>query len=165
MFKHILAATDFSEPAARATDYAIELATKLGAKLTLFHAYPVPPVPYGSAFAVVIDELAGLAYESMDKELAKVKTRVPHCNALVQPGSAGRGIVEAAEDVGADLIVLGTHGRSWLGAPLGGVASRVIRIARVPVLTVSPRESEGRDRSAIAGQSLRDDSKDVGHRT
>jgi nucleotide-binding universal stress UspA family protein len=159
MFKHILDATDFSEPAARATDYAIDLATKLGAKLTLFHAYPVPPVPYGSAFAVVIDELAALAYESMDKELARVKTRALECDALVRPGSAGRSIVEAAEDIGADLVVLGTHGRSWIGAPLGGVASRVIRLARVPVLTVSPNESEARDRSAIVTHGLADDSQ------
>jgi nucleotide-binding universal stress UspA family protein len=139
----ILCPTDFSENAEKAIDFAVDLASKLGATLHLVHVYqlPVYPIPDGSFgvsqdfIAQTMDELnKGLAQLAARKKGAQIETH------LVVQGIPHREIVRMADELGVDLIVMGTHGRSGLPRLLlGSVAERVVRTATAPVITV-PRD-------------------------
>jgi nucleotide-binding universal stress UspA family protein len=142
MFKRILVPTDFGEPAEHALDIAIELATKFGASITLLHAYQlVLPVAYAEAFTWPTEEIEKEARKTLDAHLVRAKARYSDCEAMLKPGTAAVEIVSVANQLKADLIVMGTHGRRGPSRlMLGSVADRVLRTASAPVLTVSARE-------------------------
>ncbi len=127
----ILLATDFSPGSARARAFASMLARRLGAELVVAHvSEPLAIVP-GS-------DLAAEEVAQTERELDRV------VGELKREGVAE--IVALAEREHADLIVLGTHGRSGLAhVLLGSVAERVLRRARCPVLAVP---HEGRAEAA-----------------
>jgi glycine betaine transporter len=137
--KTILVATDFSEPSEAAVAYAVALAEKLGAGLHLVNSIAVPA--YGipelgvAMTASMIDTLVSQNQAALD-ELAK---RYPNAkmHVLLKTGDPRDQVVQAAEEVGADLIIMGTHGRRGVRrALLGSVAEGVLRAAHCPVLAV-----------------------------
>jgi nucleotide-binding universal stress UspA family protein len=134
---HVLVATDFSAHAEHATATAMALSKKLDAKVTLVHAFSLPPMAYADGVRLPIGELereAGLALEDCGN---KVKKDYPRVETLLRFGPPSDEIVAAAADRKADLIVLGTHGRQGLThLLLGSVAERVVRLSPVPVLVV-----------------------------
>jgi nucleotide-binding universal stress UspA family protein len=143
-FNKILVPVDFSAPSEHALEYAIALAKKLGASIEIVHCYDVPVLaaPDGAIIAgpEVVRRIIDSATEALDKVVenhAAGAQLTPH---LTQ-GPAPTAIVERAKETAADLIVIGTHGRTglerWL---LGSVAERVVRTSPVPVLTVHPPE-------------------------
>jgi nucleotide-binding universal stress UspA family protein len=143
--EHILVATDFSEPADRALDLAIALATKLESKLTLMHAYSIPASGYGYAQGLLwpIDDLSRAARAALDEVLRKARDRYPKTDAVLACGEPSRQIVDAAVACGAELIVMGTHGRRGFSRVfLGSVAEKVVRLSPLPVLTLSGKEDE-----------------------
>lgn len=137
-FKTIMHPTDFSAPAQQALDVARSLARAHGAKLVLV-AVPVPPLPAVESF-VPEAELQQLAEEAR-KQLAAMAagiTDVP-VEIRVIAGEPGWALVTAAQECHADLIVMGTHGRTGLRRLLmGSVAEHVLRHAPCPVLTIRP---------------------------
>jgi nucleotide-binding universal stress UspA family protein len=140
-FQHILVATDFGDAALHARDVAVAIAGKFDAKITLLHACVLPPLPYGSVFALPLDAIVDMAKSDLEAELAETRRAYPNVAAVVRMGSPGEVIVAAASELGADLIVLGTHGRGLVARTLlGSVAENVLRLAPVPVLTVSMHE-------------------------
>lgn len=139
--KRILCPTDFSTNSRVAFDYARQLAEKLQAKVTLLHVSPMPTyvMPEGT-FAPVVDMgmLMDSAQQELDAWIAKYaqETSAEIDSELLQ-GSPYRGINTAANSMDADLIVLGTHGRSGLSRlVMGSVAERVLRTSTRPVLTI-----------------------------
>lgn len=139
-FERILVATDFSESAEQAVLVAADLALKFNASLTLLTVWEIPPVSYGatlylpSDIATPIHDAAQAALEQASKVL---RERVPNAASLLREGEPWQEILSGAESIRADLIVVGTHGRRGLGrAFLGSVAERVVRMSKVPVLTV-----------------------------
>jgi nucleotide-binding universal stress UspA family protein len=142
-FKHILVATDFGEPAERAIDVALALAQKLGEPaLTLVHVQYIPRPLYDVEVVWPTEALATSARKALDDALARAKKRYPKCEAVLLSGAPAEQIVHAAGRRGADLVVLGTHGREGLPRLLlGSVAERVTRTCPVPVLTVPAEES------------------------
>lgn len=139
--KRILAAVDFSDTSTEALAHAADLAGKLGASLDVVHAYqlPVYALPDGAVMATA-DFTARLS-DDLQKELDRVAE--PHRKAGLQVethlvrGVPHAEIVRRAQDEGADMIVLGTHGRTGLEhLLLGSVAERVVRTSPIPVLTV-----------------------------
>jgi nucleotide-binding universal stress UspA family protein len=137
MTGHILVPTDFSATADRALDVALGLAKKFNSKLTLVHAYYVPPTAYDVAVPWPLEELANNAQRELDAALAKLKREHPNCNAVLCVGAPAERIVETARERGSDMIVMGTQGRTGLRHfLLGSVAERVVRTSPVPVLTV-----------------------------
>jgi nucleotide-binding universal stress UspA family protein len=140
----ILVATDFSEGSDEALDRAVELSTQTGAAVDLLHVVEPPSdgFPFGPAYT---DGVAFASY--IDQELARRAARVAAagiaCHTRSVEGSAAVEIVARARDVGASLIVVGTHGRRGLAHMLlGSVAERVVQHARCPVLTVPFSRSE-----------------------
>jgi nucleotide-binding universal stress UspA family protein len=136
-FKSILLATDFGDASARAEEVACTMATRFGARLTLMHVWVLPTSAYSESITLPIDRIERAAREALDRAAARLRSVVPNLETHLICGDPSRSIVEAAEERGHDLVVLGTHGRH--GVPrffLGSVAEKVVRSAAVPVLTV-----------------------------
>ncbi|MDB6064697.1 MAG: putative universal stress protein [Pedosphaera sp.] len=145
--KKILVPVDFSEPSRKALHYAISLAKPFKAEILLVHVVEsVLPPP-----DAVIVESAALA-AALNKEAAKRLSEWRKKAASLAPvreilltGAPYREIVDFADQSKADLIVLGTHGRTGLTRLLiGSTAERVMRHAPCPVLVVREREHEAR---------------------
>jgi nucleotide-binding universal stress UspA family protein len=138
--RHILVPHDFGEPAQHAFDYATELAEKLGARITLVHAYEVPV--YGFPDGVVLTtEMSGqierAAHTALDGVAARGTRPGVDVKVELRQGPAWSEIDAAAKQLGADLVVMGTHGRKGVArALLGSVAEKVVRTSPVPVLTI-----------------------------
>ncbi len=142
--KTILVATDFSQDADAAVETAVEFAKAYGAKIELFHAYHVeiPPIyaGFGGDFTRPEDILEPIregAEATMQKLVAEVATKGVAVDGRVSMEHASRGILDEAERILADLIVMGTRGLTGIEhLVLGSTAERVLRLANCPVLTV-----------------------------
>jgi nucleotide-binding universal stress UspA family protein len=133
----ILHPTDFSEHSQYAFWLACALARDYGARLVVLHVVATPTVVYGDGVVVPPDPegLRDAAREQLDR------LQVPHGNVRAErrmaEGDAVEAILGMAQEVQADLLVMGTHGRTGLGRLLmGSVAEQVVRQAPCPVLTV-----------------------------
>ncbi len=141
--KKILYATDYSKASARAFDEAVKLAKQNRAELLVVHV--VEPTPYvageefGSAqiYAKLEDAAKRAAQSSMAKLMQRLKKLRVKAQSLLLRGSAREQIVKAAKSKKADLIVIGTHGRTGLSKLfMGSVAGSVVSTAACPVMTV-----------------------------
>jgi nucleotide-binding universal stress UspA family protein len=138
--KDILFLTDFSEPSEAALPFAIALARKYGAKVHALHV--LLPEPYTYVTPESVQYAIEAQEEAAQGELQRVEARltgVAHEASVVRASSIWPATQQAIEDSGADLVVLGTHGRT--GAQkllLGSVAEEIFRRAPVPVLTIGP---------------------------
>jgi nucleotide-binding universal stress UspA family protein len=141
--KTILVPTDFSDGSQVALEYATSLAKSFSAKIILLHVIETFTYTMTEALQVVnVYALVRNAVEPvMDRTVQDLqKDRVSASRLLVQ-GTADQEIVGQAKEAGADLIVMGTHGRRGVShAFIGSVAERVVRTAPCPVLTVRVRE-------------------------
>lgn len=143
-FDVILVPTDFSEDADHALATALQLAKQLSGRIVLLHAYHVDvPISYPgfSAGALVPDEYYREVRAQADAHVEKVAKEATAKGVEVTgkavTGPASPAIVAEAEALPADLIVMGTRGRTGLKhVLLGSVAERVVRTAQCPVLTV-----------------------------
>jgi nucleotide-binding universal stress UspA family protein len=150
--KHILVPTDLSEGAAQALDYACELARMLGAQVHLLNVISIPALgipELGVALtASMIDDLVTGNQDAID-QLARTRCTAKVGQVMVRTGDARDVINQTATELGADLIVMGTHGRRGLSrALLGSVAENVVRTAPCAVLTVRLRDVHRSDRDA-----------------
>ena len=150
--KHILVPTDLSEGAEQALDYACELARMLGAQVHLLNVITIPAlgVPeLGVALtASMIDELVVGNQEAID-QLARTRGTAEIGQVMVRTGDPRDVINQTAKELGAELIVMGTHGRRGISrALLGSVAENVVRTAPCAVLTVRLRNVHRSDRDA-----------------
>ncbi len=138
--REILVATDFGECSKPALDTAVDLAEKLGAHLTVMHSYEIPSYVYtGGAFSSVdlVTPLEEAAQKCLDDTMKPVRERAPRAGAMLRRGPPWEQILDAAKELRADLVVVGTHGRRGLShALLGSVAEKVVRLSPVPVLSV-----------------------------
>ncbi len=149
--KHILVPTDLSEGAEHALDYACELAQRLDATVHLLNVIGIPAlgVPeLGVALtSTVIDQLVSENQKALDDVADARRATTKIGQVVLRTGDARELINETAKDLGADLIVMGTHGRRGISrALLGSVAETVVRSAPCAVLTVRThtREHSGR---------------------
>jgi nucleotide-binding universal stress UspA family protein len=151
-FHHALVALDGSDPAERALEAAAGLPFAPNARCTLLRIAPMPVMP-GSSF---VPDTARANREELDERTRKAAEYLQsmadvagrHWDVVDQHVVASyrtaESILTEADESGADLIVVGTHGRTHLGrAVLGSVADKVVRGATVPVL-VFPARAIGR---------------------
>jgi nucleotide-binding universal stress UspA family protein len=145
-FRHILHPTDFSRASAKAFATAVELARANRAALTVVHVLtPVVPVAgEGYVLPETYEQIEAAARAAAQKQLdrlvAKAKPAGVRATGLLLTGTPHDQIVRAARSRRADLVVIGTHGRTGLARFfLGSVAARVTALAPCPVLTVRGR--------------------------
>lgn len=140
--KLILVPTDFRAPSAQALRYGAALAERFSAHLLVIHADTfVPPVDFTISAAGVFDmpreELVEAAREQLQTFAETHISRSVPYDVRVLLGNPIDAIVMQASETGADLIVMGTHGRTGLRRLLiGSVTEAVMRLAPVPVIVV-----------------------------
>lgn len=148
--KKVILATDFSDTSKNASQHALLLAKNYNAKLKILHVldtgvWSIPPHYYlaptgpggGSWFAEGLKEARELGKESLNKF---AKSFDVETETIFAEGDPGHEIVRIAEEINADLIVLGTHGYSgWKRFTIGSVAELVVRHAPCAVLTIKPK--------------------------
>ncbi len=144
--RRILCPVDFSDFSRRALDHAVAIAQWYEATVTALHVFSPAPVAAFGPGSVAFEPIVLTAVDC-DQLLADTKafaeTRsAPSVTveAVVREGYAAAAILEQAASMKADLLVIGTHGRSGFERlALGSVAEKVLRKANCPVLTVPNR--------------------------
>jgi universal stress protein A len=143
----ILIPTDFSPSAERALGFAVELALKLDASLSIVHVYNFTPyeIPEGMPVSglINVDRVIGEFQKLLDAAKRRAEQAgVARVETILVPGTAYSEIARLAEQHGSGLIVMGTHGRTGFAhLMLGSVAEKVVRRAPCPVITVPLREA------------------------
>jgi nucleotide-binding universal stress UspA family protein len=128
VFGRILLPTDFSECSEAAAGTARRLAETFGSRLLLLHVLDE---------RIAIDRMDQFAQESMEAFLASLFSGFENVDPRLVTGIPDREILHAAQVFPADLIVIGTHGRTGVEHVLfGSTAEKVVRLASCPVLTV-----------------------------
>jgi universal stress protein A len=136
----ILVPLDFSDPSRTALRYARSLAEQTGGKLVLFYAMEPVATPDFAHHPLMMEPKQAAA--AAELQLGKIcdQERVDESlieQTIVRSGVAHVQITEMAEKLGADLIVIATHGNTGLKhVLLGSTAERVVRHAHCPVLVV-----------------------------
>lgn len=137
---NILYPTDFSGASQGAFEAAASLARDHKARLTVVHV--IEPEVYGEMIVPppppTNEEIAEEVWKTFHKlEAEEPKLRELRLQMRVEHGDPSATILRVAQEVGADMIVMGTHGRGGFSRLLfGSVAERVLRGARCPVMTV-----------------------------
>lgn len=133
--RKILCPIDFSPASDAALRWAGGLARQVGAEVDVIHSWQL------SAYSEPTSELAKESRRQLTKELDAAVARAGLDNIVVRSqlrlGAPEEEIVQCAADLGSDLIVMGTTGKTGIQHFLiGSVAERVMRAAPVPVVTV-----------------------------
>jgi nucleotide-binding universal stress UspA family protein len=146
MYKKILVATDGSEPAKHAVEYAAETAEKYGANLLILTVVPPPAVIFTDVGGFTADYSLdyGKAITSyhvgvLEDAKKSLKEKYPELNVSTQikKGYVAKKIVKASEDSEVDLIVIGSRGLGRLaGWFLGSVTNYVVNHCTKPILVV-----------------------------
>ena len=146
MYKKMLIATDGSELAGRALEHGLKLAKLVGAEVTILtvtEPAAVVGAGYASIAGTMIDPMPELiqAQEDAAKQVLTVAETAAKAagvavqTRLIDNSFPAEGIVAAAAETGADLIVMGSHGRRGIGRLLlGSQTSNVLAHSKVPVL-------------------------------
>lgn len=141
-FDKILTAIDFSENSELAFDYAMTMATQFNSQLTIMHVINEPVdlrgfyVPHIS-FEQLEKEIEESAAKMMESFCSSKLGSFSNYQKVIVSGIPYEEITRKADEIGASLIILGTHGRTGLDHILfGSTAERVVRSAVCPVMTI-----------------------------
>ncbi len=140
--KTILFPTDFSQGARAAMDYALSLAQDYKAKLILLYVIQDISIaewyiPSSISAADLVADMQKSASREMEKWAAEAGVKVPNVEKLIERGVPFVEIIKVAKERHADLLVIGTHGRTGIDHMLfGSTAEKVVRKSPCPVLTV-----------------------------
>ena len=136
MFRKILVPVDGSEHSGKALSLAKELASKFDSEVLVFHVREKSVGKGGSWDVDLTEEEVDIAEEAAQVLVAEgVKAKSERQSALY--GHAAQKIVRAADENGADMIVMGSRGLSdWRGLLVGSVTHKVLHMAPCPVVVV-----------------------------
>lgn len=142
MYKNILFATDLTDDTEHLLGKVRGMREFTGAKLGLIHV--VEPLPGYSYAYLGIEDIEGQLIAEAKQALGKLgaELNVPEGEQHVEVGPTKTKILKIAEDVGADLIICGSHGRHGLSLLLGSTANAILHGAKCDVLVVRLPEEE-----------------------
>jgi nucleotide-binding universal stress UspA family protein len=155
--KKILIALDYNPTAERIAKTGYEMAKSMNAEVTLLHV--IADYTYYSSLdyspIMGFDQFSNLGAVQMDsvtelenaarEYLEKTKTFLgdPSIKTLVKDGDSGDAIIDAAKNLGVDIIVLGSHSRRGLDKILmGSVAEKVLRRSKIPLFIIPVSEKD-----------------------
>jgi len=144
MYRNVMVATDGSDVASSAVEHAASIARAFDARLTIVTVALLGPVVDSvlgtrTISQTVFDEIRRAAVDECAIILAKASEAAGQDagTEIVESRNAYEGILKSAADIGADLIVMGSHSRHPLSRLiLGSQASKVVNLSEVPVLIV-----------------------------
>jgi nucleotide-binding universal stress UspA family protein len=143
--ERVLVPVDFSDCSKKALQYAIPFAKQFGAEIVLLYVVQ-PYIPAPEAAAIDTELLLHRMREDGEKGLTALRdslTDEAKVSTALRVGRPDFEIVKAADELGADVILLSTHGRTGLGRVfLGSVAEHITRYAHCPVFIVRERERD-----------------------
>lgn len=142
MYKQILFATDLTEDTAYLTEKVRAMLGYTNAKLAIIHV--VEPLPGYSYAYLGIEDIEGQLIEEARQSIIKLadKLQVAKKDQYVEVGPTKTKILKIADEINADLIICGSHGRHGLSLLLGSTANAILHGAKCDVLTVRlPEES------------------------
>jgi len=138
--KNILFLTDFSEPSEVALPFAVAIAREYGAKVHALHV--LIPAPYAYVSPDTLSVARQAQEESAQVEMQRIESQlagVPHEIRVVHGAEVWPTVEQQIAEHQADMIVLGTHGRTGpQRLLLGSVAEEILRQTHVPALTIGP---------------------------
>ena len=141
MFNKILVATDGSQYSDKALEYAVNIAKAFGAKLYIVHVVEEDKVALASSAIPIttniIDDLVRIGNEILSRAREYARSRGIDAEVILARGNAADKILETADKINADLIIVGSRGLKGLARfLLGSVSERVVRHSNKPVLVV-----------------------------
>ena len=139
-FEHVLVPTDGSDPAGLAATHAITLAAAIDGGMHVVHVVDHSAVSGGFGSPEILDALEAAGKEAVDDVIDRAdEAGLRSVEASVLSGTPVQALLDYVDERDIDLIVMGTHGRTGLDRYLlGSVTEKIVRLADVPVLTVSP---------------------------
>ncbi|PWW81830.1 MULTISPECIES: universal stress protein [Prosthecochloris] len=143
--RRILCPVDFSEASRKAVRYAHEFAKGMGASLVLLNVVEPRPmaVDMSLSYVPLEEDLEKAAKEDLEEIIRTEREKGIEVQADVQIGTPSETILEKAEELDVNLIIVGSHGKTGLSRILmGSVAESVVRKAKCPVLIVKAEEKE-----------------------
>lgn len=159
VLQNLLVPVDFSPPCARATESALQLARQFHARLHLLHVIedPVVYLPMYESYPVPTRvQFEEFAESRLKSWIAEPLARGVELVTVYRHGAPALEIASYADEIRCDLVILGTHGRGlasrWF---LGSVAERVVRTARVPVLSVHSGDRPWLENGSVVEESGR----------
>ena len=140
-FDNILVATDFSPNSQRAVKYAVQLAKRLSARLTILHVVPEPSALNYPMEGIPPEQVAVWQQEAakrLDQQVVEAKREYAKVDCVQQTALSPRDeIVKVATELPADLLVLSTHGLTgWKHFLLGSYAGKILEHAPCPTVIV-----------------------------
>ncbi|MBV8140547.1 MAG: universal stress protein [Acetobacteraceae bacterium] len=145
-YRRFLLPIDFSDHSKRTTEYATRLAALTGASIHVMHVFQIPEYPGAFYHGLYLENETVKVHLETSKQEADVQLSLVadqiranglEAEAILRAGNPYHEIVNAAKEIPADLIVIGSHGYAGLGRLLlGGTADRVLQYAPCPVLVV-----------------------------
>jgi nucleotide-binding universal stress UspA family protein len=139
--KRILVPTNFTETSNLALDYALELAERMSAEVTVMHAFEIPLVGFPDGALVmsgdVARRVADVSREALESLVAERSGKGVKLHGVLREGVPSEEINKLADEENSDMIVIGTQGRRGIArALLGSIAESVIRTTKHPVLCI-----------------------------
>ncbi len=138
--QRIIVPVDFSEPSQAAIEVAIDWARAFKATLHLLHVVQINPTTRpGLEYALIDERYTELVEEDARTQLRRITDRFAdvQSTSTIRYGRPAPQIAAYAAEMGADLVVMATHGRrGWQRLMLGSTTEEVVRIATCPVVTI-----------------------------
>ncbi len=143
----IIVGTDFSSPSEAALEAALDIGRQSGADVVMVRATTIPDHDTQASQPELWERAVSRVAEEHRTRLAEIRAQYQHLGVglseRVIDAQPAPGLIQSAEELGADLIAVGTHGRTGLSRLLlGSVATRVVRHADTSVLVARPRSGD-----------------------
>jgi nucleotide-binding universal stress UspA family protein len=140
--RRVLVATDTSEASAGAERAGIELSSRVGASLVFLSVIDTSRLRLpGGLFHTRVDQVRAQRELALMASVAKARQQGIAAQFIIWEGDPGASVIDAAEAEGADLIIVGSHGRGPVGRLLlGSVSSHVVDHGRLPVMVIRPEQ-------------------------
>ena len=137
----IVVAVDFEKASLRALEVARELGQKIGAEVVLVHIYQIPMFTYPGLEPALLPTFTTEISTAAKRAVEDLASKSGGLRAVIRDGDPSTEILAVANELGARMIVMGTHGRGGIAHLfLGSVAEKVMRHSAIPVLTVRATE-------------------------
>ena len=138
-YQKVLVAVDDSEPSMKAAEHGVQLSQQLGAKLAIVIVVDASKVNADTESGALVQDQVSMMKIEAGGTLDKIAKKYPDCKfeRFIPEGKPSQGIVDIAKEWEADLIVMGTQGKTGLKRLLmGSTAENIIRLSDMPILVV-----------------------------